>query len=129
MLTLKMTSIDEGKPLSKDACRSIIERWWSARIINPDTIHGMSDGMGVVFDIQNSYYERFLDNYDHIKNQEGLKLDFIVSRCQELPEMEDEESNGGFIQRNNYNHGGHGGSGSFGGRSSRGGFEGGRGGA
>ena len=95
MLTLKMTSIDEGKPLSKDACRSIIERWWSARIINPETIHGMSDGMGVVFDIQNSYYERFLDNYDHIKNQEGLKLDFIVSRCQELPEMEDEESNGG----------------------------------
>ena len=85
MLTLKMTSISEGTPLSKDACRSIIERWWSARIINPDSIHGMGDGMGVVFDIQNSYYERFLDNYDHIKNQEGLKLDFIVARCQELP--------------------------------------------
>jgi hypothetical protein len=28
----------------------------------------MNDGAGVVFDIQNSYYERFLDNYDHIKN-------------------------------------------------------------
>ena len=68
MLTLKMTSIERGRPLSKDACLSIIERWWSSRIINPTSIKGMNDGAGVVFDIQNSYYERFLDNYDHIKN-------------------------------------------------------------
>lgn len=64
---MKMTSIERGRPIAKDTCQSIIERWWSTRIINPSSIKGMSDGMGVVFDISNSYYERFLDNYDHIK--------------------------------------------------------------
>ena len=86
-----MTNIQEGKPLSKEVCQTIIEKWWSARIVNPESIHGMKDGLGAVFDIQNSYYERFLDNYDHIKNQEGLNLDFVVSRCSELPELIDEE--------------------------------------
>jgi hypothetical protein len=68
MLTMKMTSVERGRPISKDACQAIIERWWSTRIINPSSIKGMGDGMGVVFEISNGYYERFLDNYDHIKN-------------------------------------------------------------
>jgi len=91
----------------------------------------MKDGLGAVFDIQNSYYERFLDNYDHIKNQEGLNLDFVVSRCSELPELIDEEDqDSGFNKYNTNNRGGYNGSsGSFGGSrggghgGSRGGFQ------
>lgn len=62
--------------------------------------------MGAVFDIQNSYYERFLDNYDHIKNQEGVTLDFVVTRCQELPGIEDGENFGAPHSKNFDNQGG-----------------------
>ena len=76
-----ITSINEGSSLPKDHCQGIIEKWWSARIVEPSTIKGIRDGSGAVFDIKDSYYERFLDNYDHIKKQEGSRLDFVVKRC------------------------------------------------
>jgi hypothetical protein len=50
-LTLKMSSIEDGRQLSKEACQSIIERWWSSRIVNISLLKGMSDGSGAVFDI------------------------------------------------------------------------------
>jgi hypothetical protein len=81
MLTLIITSINEGSAFSKDVCVSIIEKWWSNRIVDPSTIKGIKDGSGAVFDIKDDYYERFLDNYEHIKNQEGSRLDFVVKRC------------------------------------------------
>lgn len=123
MLTLQMTSLQQGKPLSKDACLGIIERWWSTRIVNPSTVKGLSSGMGVVFDIQNNYYEKFLDNYDHIKGQEGLSLDFVVSRCQELPSIDDDNTFGGG-SRDHYEGSKRGGQGgSYGGRGGHGGSE------
>ena len=61
--------------------------------MDPSTIKGIRDGSGAVFDIKDSYYERFLDNYDHIKKQEGSRLDFVVKRCDDLPELEEDESN------------------------------------
>jgi hypothetical protein len=128
MLTLKMTSLDAGKRLSSDACQAIIERWWSSRIIDASSIKAMRNGQGVVFEIKDNYYERFLDNYEHIKNQEGTSLDFTVSRCQDLPELEDQGNFGGSESRQSDYNGGHGGASSYNGRSSRGGFESGRGG-
>lgn len=36
-----------------------------------------------------------MDNFDHIFTQEGERLEFTVVRCQELPELAEDDASGG----------------------------------
>ena len=57
----------------------------------------MRNGRGAVFDIYEDQYQRFMDNFDHLRDQEGDRLDFMVDRCQDLPEVVEEgESSSGW---------------------------------
>ena len=78
-------------------------------------MRGMRNGQGAVFDIYEDQYQRFIDNFEHLKDQERDRLDFTVERCQELPDlMEEGESSAGW--RNDGGSGNdNGGSGGFGG--------------
>ena len=84
---------------------------------------------GAVFDIYEDQCIRFMDGYEHLKDQEGSRLDFEIEKCLALPELaEDDPSSGqGGGWRNDGSGGdGYGGGGGYGGRG--GGGYGGRGG-
>lgn len=89
-----------------------------------------------MFDIYEDQFDRFMDNFDHISQSESERIDFIVDRCQELPELAEDDPSGGQSWRNDnendYNRqGSRGGGGYRGGndyRGGRGGMRGGRGG-
>lgn len=54
---------------------------------NIRTIKAVKNNLGALFDIYEDQYDRFMDLFDNIYNHEGERLDFIVERCQELPEL------------------------------------------
>jgi hypothetical protein len=53
-------------------------------------MRSMKNGQGAVFDIYEDQYQRFIDNFEHLKEQEKDRIDFFVERCQELPELLEE---------------------------------------
>jgi hypothetical protein len=55
-------------------------------------IRGRNDSAGIVFDIDEDQAERFLEIASHLKETDS-KIDFEVSKCLELPELEDSENN------------------------------------
>lgn len=84
---------DQGR-LSVQDCRRILDRWWGGRQVDSiRVIKGIKGGQGVIFDIYEDQFDRFMDNYDHICQQEGDRLDFVVERCQELPELAEDDPN------------------------------------
>ena len=44
-------------------------------------MRAMKSGQGAVFDIIEDHYQRFIDNFEHLKQQERDRLDFTVERC------------------------------------------------
>jgi hypothetical protein len=63
-------------------------------------MRSMAGGAGVVFDIYEDKYSRFIENYEFLKQRESERgLDFHVERCADLPEL-DEDGNGGDPWRN-----------------------------
>lgn len=90
------------------------------------SMRAMKNQMGAVFDIYDDNFERFMDNYYHLREQEGARLDFLVERCAELPELAEDDPNGGggMSWRNDGGSGNDFGSGGYG----DGGYGGGRGG-
>lgn len=66
-----------------------MKKYWPSQIA--DSYRGMralKDYNGVVFDIYEDQFDRFMDNYNHLK--ETSKIDFTVSKCNELPELAEE---------------------------------------
>ena len=53
-----------------------------------------------MFDIYEDQFDRFMDNFDHINSSEAERIDFIVDRCQELPELAEDDPSGGQSWRN-----------------------------
>lgn len=49
------------------------------------------DGSTVVFDIWSDKVEIFLANYDRLKQTQSSRVDFVVSKCKKLPELQDDE--------------------------------------
>ncbi len=62
---------------------------------NIRVIKGIKGSAGALFDIYEDQYERFMDNFEHIYTQEGERLEFTVLRCQELPELAEDDASGG----------------------------------
>jgi uncharacterized membrane protein YgcG len=60
---------------------------------------GIKNAGGIIFDIYEDQFDRYLDNFDHIAEQEGNHLPFILDRCPELPELTEDETGQGW--RNN----------------------------
>ena len=44
-------------------------------------MRGMKNMEGAVFDIYEDQYIRFMDGYEHLKEQEGSRLDFDIEKC------------------------------------------------
>lgn len=62
-----------------------------------DSLRGMRtirDKGGVVFDIYEDQFERFLDVFTHLKDTDS-RIDFSVQKCSELPELVEEDGYGG----------------------------------
>ena len=113
--------------------REFLDRWWGGRIADSIRIlRTIKNKGGAVFDIYEDQYDRFMDNYQHILSQEADRMTFTVERCQELPELAEDDSQGGSGWRNDGDAGGNsygGGGNSYGGGgNSYGGGRGGRGG-
>lgn len=102
---------------------------------NIRVIKGIKNSQGALFDIYEDQFDRFMDNYDHVFNGEGDRIEFVVDRCQELPELQEDDissSGQGWRTDNDqgYNDRGSYGGSSYGGSSRggyRGGYDGGRG--
>ena len=75
----------------------------------------MKDRGGVVFDIYEDQFDRFMDVFLHLKDNDS-RIDFTVGKCNELPDLDEE---GGFGQEGGSNW--RGGGGNDGGYSSGGG--------
>lgn len=72
-------------------------------------MRNIAGSVGVVFDIYEDKFNRFIENYEYLKSREGERgLDFHVERCNELPEL-DEDGQGGDAWRNTSGGGGFGG--------------------
>jgi hypothetical protein len=92
--------------LNATNAKMIIDRWWGGRVAdNIRVVRSMRNSSGAVFDIYEDQFERFMDNFDHIKGQEGDRLDFVIERCQELPELAEDDA-GGQGWRNDGDNGG-----------------------
>lgn len=88
------------------------------------------DGMGVVFDLWDDTFSRFLEIYEHLAKSDST-IDFEVVKCTGLPELHEESGfeSGGSAWRGNQSNGdggygkkagGYGGSGNDGGYGNRG---------
>lgn len=92
-VTMKI-NVDRGYLNSRDVT-GILRKYWEPRVAdNARNMKNLIDGTGVVFDIKSEHLERFLDNFERLKETDN-RIEFEVSRCKELPEMEEE---GGYNQ-------------------------------
>lgn len=84
----------------------------------------LRDGSGVVFDIRAEHLDGFLENYERLV-ETGERIDFVVSKCQELPDMEDDYSGANWRDSGNDGYGGGRGRGrgGYGGRGGGGGYQ------
>ena len=57
--------------------------------------------MGVVFDIQTSFFDGFMENYERLRETEE-RVDFEVTKCTDLPELEEDLSAGAVPQNGNW---------------------------
>ena len=88
----------------------IIKRYWAPRIADTiRTMRSMTDGSGVCFDIYSNQADGFMDNFTHLKSTQSRRVDFEVSRCKTLPDLEGGSGDSG--HQSSYNRGPQGGSG------------------
>ena len=95
MITIKLQS-NQGGRITVSNVYNILRRYWPpATVDNVRTMRGMKNMEGAVFDVYEDQFTRFMDSYEHLKEQEGSRLDFDIEKCTELPELaEDDPSSG-----------------------------------
>jgi len=94
--TMKMW-VQKGMLGSRDAY-SILRKYWDPRVgENVRNMKNLRDGSGVVFDIRAESYEAFIDNFDRLKETNDF-IDFEISKCKDLPDLEEEGAYGLFGQ-------------------------------
>lgn len=86
-------------------------------------MRGIKSGSGAVFDLYEDQFSRFMDGWKHLQESEKGRLDFEVSKCTELPELDENSGDSGPGSGYGGGGGGYGGS-----RGGGGGYGGGRGG-
>ena len=90
MITVKLVSTQSGR-LSVTNIYSILRRFWPANLIESvRSMRAMKSGDGACFDIYEDQIARFMDNWTHLQTAEAGRLDFDVSRCTELPELDED---------------------------------------
>lgn len=80
---------NSGKGLSEKGVRAIIDRGWKGPLSEAVQVIKGVKGNGAAFDLPKDYVERFIEVYQHLKEQEGSMIDFQVCRLEQLPEMLD----------------------------------------
>jgi len=91
--TVRM-SVQRGR-LNVGDCYRVVKKFWGPR--QSDSVRNVKpfrDGSGVVFDIRTDQLEMFLENYERLKETER-SIDFDVSKCTELPDLDDDAGYGG----------------------------------
>ena len=131
MITVKVESSQGGR-ISVSQVYSILRRFWPPAIGDSvRTMRAIKNGAGAVFDLYEDQFNRFMDNWTHLQEAEAGRLDFVVGKCTDLPELAEDDplSGGGSNWRGNDGggDGGYGGGGYGGGRGG-GGYRGGGGG-
>lgn len=67
-----------------------MKRYWPSQMTdNIRNMRTMKSQSGVVFDVFEDQFERFMDVFIHLKDTDS-RVDFIVQRCSELPDLLDE---------------------------------------
>jgi len=93
--TFKM-NVEDGKTLDETTAIEIIKKYWNPRMAeNCKNMKSLKNRTGVVFDLrQGQEADGFLENYEHLKETNAKRVDFTVSRCITLPDVEGGGSNG-----------------------------------
>jgi len=79
MLTLIMTPKTPDIKLNMNACRELLDHWFAGRMAeNIRTMKAIKNNGGIIFDIYEDQKSRYLDNFEHIKEQEGGRLEFVM---------------------------------------------------
>jgi len=47
---------------------------------------------GIIFDIYEDQKSRYLDNYEHVRDQERERLEFVMEVCTGMPELYEDEA-------------------------------------
>lgn len=122
-----------GGIINTAQCYNILRKYWEPRVAEQvRQMRGIQGGMGTVFDVYEDKFDRFMENYTFLKERDGERLDFVVERCADLPELAEDGGDdawrmgggggGGFGGgSNNYGGGGYQGRGGGGGYQGRGG--------
>ena len=93
---MKLTATRGGR-LNPQHVIQIIRRYWSPKLAESvRQMKAICDGSGAVFDIYEDQHDRFMENYQHLLNAEGDRLDFVVERCVDLPEIDDDSWGGSY---------------------------------
>jgi len=90
--TILMRSIVvRGRIYEKNAY-TILRKYWEPRLVEGiRNMKPLKDCSGVVFDIKSENFEKFIENFNHLKTTEAeSKIDFSVQKCTELPDLDDE---------------------------------------
>lgn len=68
-----------GRIYEKNAY-TILRKYWEPRLVdNIRNMKPLKDGSGVVFDIKSENFEKFIENFNHLKNTESeSRIDFSV---------------------------------------------------
>ena len=70
-------------------CTDFIKGYWDPK--TADNVRNMkecSDGCTVIFDVFSNRYEGFMAGWSIIKHDPGNRVDFTVSKCNQLPQFE-----------------------------------------
>ena len=90
-----MSANRDGGKLNVSSCSAHIDHWCGGRISDSiRVIKGVKGQGGALFDIYEDQYDRFMDIFEHLIQQEGDRLEFKVERCQELPELAEDDLTG-----------------------------------
>ncbi len=95
MITMIMSPASDDVRLNINACRDLLDRWFTGRLVdNIKVMKSIKNNGGIIFDIYEDMKDRFMDNFDHVQQQENGRLEFLLEKCQELPELMEDESSG-----------------------------------
>lgn len=87
--TMQMTMLEEGKELDETTAFALIQQHWAPRVVDQvRSIRTRKDKTGVVFDLQARCAEGFVECYQNLKEKAPARVDFEVSLCLALPELE-----------------------------------------
>mmetsp|Transcript_939 Transcript_939/g.599 ORF Transcript_939/g.599 Transcript_939/m.599 type:complete len:113 (+) Transcript_939:1773-2111(+) len=105
-----MTSKFEGTRLDIRQANQFLGRWPPKIADCVRNMRQIRNGSGVCFDIYSDHFDRFMDNYDHLVDQESSRMEFSVEKCTELPDcIEEGEFSSNWRDNNNDDYGGFGG--------------------